>query len=546
MYIREGKSGNVPSVRGSRFKRFWLFLLAICLLQVKKAKSFTDHASKTGSPQALHNQPLNSSAVLSKPLTIPGKDGLQISKTSSSLEKQEINQGRRNVSTGNDFKKTHLNDNVTHSFDYVTHLFNVTHSMNNSKNPRTSTLTSRGNLDPVDGSSKQQKARKVGTSIAKRELKLLSNKLGLSRHQQYERKSLNDTTKTYIKSRRKKRRKYYSPIHSGRHHRSHYRHRHRKANLQRRNSAFDGESKLKEKEFTKSRRSLQHQTHRLPLFRGGERVLLRFKRKSLLEDDDEKPPKKRKKRKRKKRHQAIRGHAKPRSLPPFNPVLFTQNGLTKSNYPRNMVWKRPGLTGNPFNRATVTNNNAISQTKYDPLIYGGRASSLSLNPNEYNAFNNRRVGVPNVNKPSSVPVSPVNIGLKSNKPAQALPIRSETAKSGIAPAWNTRFQNAAAIKQMNIQQPVKLSFGNKPPQESRLLKGNDQSKKEFIPATQRAFYGYEQQSEYPPKYSPQMAFVGGSPQNTPYPQMGPNNPLFSSQGKAKTIPQWSVSRAGDG
>lgn len=485
-----------------------------------------------GSPQALHNQSLTSSTVLSTPLATPGKDGFGSSKARSTLEKQQINQGRYNVSTGN--KKTDLTDNVTHSSDYVTHLFNVTHSMNNSK-----TLTSRGNLDPADGSPKHQKARKGGTSIAKRELKLLSNKLALSRHQHYERKNLNDTTKTYIKSRRKKRRKYYSLIHSGRHRRLHYRHRHRKGNLQKRKSAVAGESKLKEKEFSKSRRSLRHPTHRFPLFRGGERVLLRFKRKSLLEDDDEKPSKSRKKRKRRKRRQAVHGHAKPRSLPPFNPVLFTQNGLTKSNYPRNMVWKRPGLTRNPFNRAIVTSNNAISQTKYDPLIYGGRASSLSLNPNEYNAFNNRRVSISNMNKPPSAPVLPVNIGLKSNKLAQALPIRSETAKPGIAPAWNARFQNAAAIKQMNIQQPVKLQFGNKQPQVNRLLKGNDQSKKQFIPATQRAFYGYEQQSEYPPQYSPQKAFAGGSPQNTPYPQMGPNNPQFFSQEKAIINPQWS-------
>lgn len=40
MYIREGIFGNVPSARSSRFKRIWLFVLAICLLQGIGAKCF--------------------------------------------------------------------------------------------------------------------------------------------------------------------------------------------------------------------------------------------------------------------------------------------------------------------------------------------------------------------------------------------------------------------------------------------------------------------------------------------------------------------------
>ena len=65
-----------------------------------------------------------------------------------------------------------------------------------------------------------------------------------------------------------------------------------------------------------------------------------------------------------------------------------------------MAWKRPGLTRNPLNTALVTINNAISQTKYDPLIYGGRASSSPLKPyslpsnaEDYTALSNRRQGV---------------------------------------------------------------------------------------------------------------------------------------------------------
>ena len=488
-----------------------------------------------GPSQALHNQSLSSSAVISSSLTT-GKDGFQALETNSSSQRQDINQGRHHVSIDKNSKKTHSTDDVTHSLDYVTHLYNETHSSDTSTNILTSTLTSRGNLAPANGSSsfKKQKAQKGGASIAKSEYKLLSNELGLSRRHPNDRNGLRDTTKTYVKSRRKKRRKYYSPIHIGHHRRSHYHHRHRKANLQRRKSSVAVDKKLKKKEFTKSRRSLRHfqDNNRFPLFRGGERVLLRFKRKSLLEDDDKTPAKSRKKRKRKKRRETLRGHAKTRSLPPVNTVTFAQNGLTNGNYPRNMVWKRPGLTRNTLDRAFVAGNNAIPQGKYDPLIYGGRPSSLSLKPNEYKAFSNWRVSVSNVNKPPSVPVLPVNIGLKSNKPAQALPYRSETAKPGIAPAWNARFQNAEAIKQGNIQQPMKLQFSNNLPQVSRLIKGNDQSKKQFIPAAQRVFYGYEQQ------YPPQVAFAGGNPQKNAYPQTGHNNPMFFSQQRTRINPQW--------
>lgn len=508
----------------------------------------------TGFPQALLNQSLNSSAFISTPLTIPGKDGLRTSKTHTSLERQRLSQGRHHSSSDEDFKKIHLTENITHSSDYVTHLYNVTHPANYSKNPRTSSLTSDASF------VKPRKTKKAGSGITQRELKLLTNKLGLPRHQHYERKNPSDTIKTYIKSRRKKRRKYSSPIHSGHHHhRTHYRHHHRKANLQRRNSDVAVENKFKGKKFTKRRRSLDNRpqflaNERYPLFHGSERVLLRFKRKSLLEDDDEKPPKTRKKHKRKKRRQALRGHAKPRKVPRSNPVVFPLNEFTRGNYPRSMVWKRPGLTRSPFNEGIVTSNNAIAQAKYDPLIYGGRASSLSLNPyslssnpDEYTALNSRRQGVYNINKPPSAPLSPGNIETKKNlfankQQAQliTLPFRSGMARPEIRPAWNTRFQNGAVIEQTNFQQPGKFQFVNGQPQRSRLLKGNDQSKKKFIPAVQRAFYSYEHQNEYQPHLlKSQMPFTGGSPRKAPYPQTGPNNPQFFLQERARMNPSWS-------
>lgn len=220
-----------------------------------------------------------------------------------------------------------------------------------------------------------------------------------------------------------------------------------------------------------------------------------------------------------------------------------------------MAWKRPGLRRNPLNTALVTNNNAKSQAKYDPLVFGGRASSLSMNPyglstnpEEYTALNSRRQGVYNVNTPPSAPLSPGNIETKKNQfankePAQfvALPYRSAMASPEIRPAWNTRFQNGAVIEQTNIQQPVKFQIVNGQPQRSRLLKADDQSKKKYIPAVQRAFYGYKHQYDYQPQFlKSQMPFTGGSPKKAPlYSQMGPNNPEFFPQERARMNPPWS-------
>lgn len=514
----------------------------------------------TGSPEALHSQSLNSSAVISTPLTIPGKDGLRTSKTHQSLERQRLHQGRHHSSSDKDSKKAHSTENVTRSSDNVTNLYNVTHPTNYSINRRTSSLTSPA------GFTKPRNTEKDGRSITQQELKLVSNKLGLIRHQRFERKNRSDTIKTFIKSRRKRRRKYTSPFHSGhrRPHRAHYRHHHRKENFQKRLSVVAVESKFQRKNFTKRRRSLQNQAQflsdkRYPLFHGSERVLLRFKRKSLLEDDHKKPSKGRKKHNRKKRDRALRGHSKTRRVPRSNPVIFPPNGFARGNFQRNMAWKRPGLTRNPFSTALVTRNNAISHAQYDPLIYGGRASSLSLNPyslspnaDEYTALNSRRQGVYNINKPLSAPFSPVKSLTKANQfenkqqtQLVALPFRPGMAIPETRPAWNTRFQNEAFVGHTNIQKPVKFQFVNGQSQIRRLLKGNDHSKIKSVPAVQQAFYGYEHQYDHQPQFpKTQMPFTGVNPKTAPlYPQIGPNNPQFFLQERARMNPSWSTLNA---
>ena len=403
--------------------------------------------------------------------------------------------------------------------------------------------TSRGNLSPENDKSTQKRSTKGGNRKVNRELRLSSKKLGrLKEPSLYERESTNDVAKTYINSRKKKRRKYSSPVHSGLRHRSRSSHRKRRRDLQKRKSAVSNEGRFNEKRLSKRRRSLQHESKflisnkHLPLRLGGEQVLLRFKRKSLLEDDGDIPSNDKKKRKGKKRRQAFRqGQVKARSVP--------LKGIIKGDFLKDTDRKAPGLTRYPF-RNTLVNRNFIPQTTYDPVTYGAKTSLLS-NPfklssiaNEYNAINNRRQSVSNINKALYAPVSSVSFVPKSN---QAMSVKSETRTPELASVWNTKFQNGAISEQKKIQHPVRFQYGNGQQQRNGLRNIGDQSKKQFLPNTNRLLYGYGHQSSYQPQFiKSQIALAGGSPRNTPFPQTGQRKPLFSAQERARVNPQWSL------
>ena len=416
-------------------------------------------------------------------------------------------------------------ESVTHSSNNVTDLYNATHSLNYSTSPESSSLIFHDKLNPAEDTSTHSKARRGGNNKVQNELKLLSDKLSLPKHHGAERKNADDIAKTYIKSRKKKRRKYSSPIHSSNHHRHHNRRHHRKVKQQRRKSVVSDEISFKEKGLMKKRRSLQLSA-RHPLLPGGsERALLRFKRKALFGDDEDPKQNVRKKSKRKKRREALRRHAKERSLP--NLFNIPMNVLTKG-YPRGAAWGRP-LTSIP--KGFVTNGNAISQAKYEQLLNRGQTPSLMLNPYRVSSNTNRYSWgkpVSNANNPSSSPVSSVNVarsGIQfAKEQVQLASFPSETRKLGSRPTWSTTFQNAPITVRAQIQQPTKVQYATENSQGSNRI-NNDLSRKQFIPATQSEYYGYEPQFNYRPQlFNSQMSLAGVNPQVTPYP--GPTSAQF--------------------
>ena len=397
-------------------------------------------------------------------------------------------------------------EGVPQSATNVTHLYNVTYPLNYSTNPRSSSQIIRNNLSYTEDTSTRSKAKRGRYRKEQNERKLLS-----SRQHDSVRKSAHDITKTYIKSKKKKRRKYSTPIHSNNHHRRHTQHHHRKVKLQRPKFAVSDEIKKQEYEFTKKRRSLPLATTQMLVPGASERALLRFKRKSLLYEKE--PSKNHKKRKRKKRQQALHVHPKQRSLPSPNVFNAPMSRFT-TGYQRNVVWRRrPDF---------VENTNSIPGAKYDQLRNRGETSSLLLNPygvsSDANGYGWRK-SVPNANKPSSSVLS-VNFGDTFSKKGQVqLPLFSpETRNLESQPAMLARFQNART----QIQKPAKFQHVPESLQKSNVPNSNGLSRKQFIPGTRQAFYGYVPQLNYQPQLlNPQMALAANIPRVLPYSQSGP-------------------------
>lgn len=495
-------------------------------------------------PHGIVNQQHNLLTGLSAPLEIPGKRGHHISRTHPDfpLEGKQPNKSHR-VSLDRNLKKTHFptviekndgafsssHDSVTQdsslssssrnvtsvkfplegvpqSATNVTHLYNVTYPLNYSTNPRSSSQIIRNNLSYTEDTSTRSKAKRGRYRKEQTERKLLS-----SRQHDSVRKSAHDITETYIKSRKKKRRKYSTPIHSNNHHRRHTQHHHRKVKLQRPKFAVSDEIKKQEYEFTKKRRSLPLATTQMLVPGASERALLRFKRKSLLYEKE--PSKNHKKRKRKKRQQALRVHPKQRSLPSPNVFNAPMSRFT-TGYQRNVVWRRrPGF---------VENTNSIPGAKYDQLRNRGETSSLLLNPYGVSSDANRygwRKSVPNANKPSSSVLS-VHFGDTFSKKGQVqLALFSpETRNLESQPAMLSRFQNART----QIQKSAKFQHVPEGLQKSNVPSSNGLSRKQFIPGTRQAFYGYVPQLNYQPQLlNPQMALAANNPRALPYSQSGP-------------------------
>ena len=434
--------------------------------------------------------------------------------------------------------------NVTHFSNNVTHFYDLTRSLNDINKLRSALQTSRGNSSPKKQASTGKRSRKGGKRRAERDLKLSLNKPDRSKLQtHYERESKSDIAKTHFNSSEKKRRKYSSKVTSGQHHRTRLKHQERSLGRFKRNIAVSDRDELKQKRFMMKRRSLQH----LPFRLGGERVLLRFKRKSILgQDDVEAQSSDLKEHKGKKGRQTPQQkHVKPRSVFPGKSSTFPLNGVIKGEFLKETDWRAPSATINSYNKALV-DRNVIPHATYDPVVYGAKSSSLSLNPNklssvpkEYSAVENRRQSVSNINRALYPLASTVSFIPKSN---QAMTLKSELRTPQIASLWRTVLQNAPVPSQSNVPQPVRYEYGAGQQQRNSLQNTDDQSKKQFIPTSQRALYNYGHQFNYQPQFiKSQIALAGGDPRITSFSQMRPTKPLPFFREGARINPEWPLS-----
>ncbi|XP_022798423.1 uncharacterized protein LOC111336565 isoform X1 [Stylophora pistillata] len=557
MCIRVGNSGDVRSVRNLRTKRIWFVILSVGLLQ--------------GSTQAHFNDSFKSSSnLLSTNLTDTRKDGIHPFHVQSSSLRQNLKDERRlDVSFAKEIRrrstkaKHHVvsdkvpletinsnvtftvkaqripSDNVTHFSHSVTHFFNLTRSLNDFNKIGSALHTSRGNSSPEIQASIGERSKEGGKRRAKRGLKLSLNKPDRSKlPSHYERERTSDKAKTHFDSREKKRRKYSSTVISERHHRTRSKHHERSLRRFKRKTAVSDEDELKQERSVKRIRSLYH----LPLRLGGERVLLRFKRKSIPGQGDEVAPSSDiKEHKEKQRPQTThKKHIKPRSVFKGKSSTVSLNGIIKGDFLKETEWRAPSDTTNSYSKALV-DRNVIPHATYDPVIYGAKSSSRSLNParlssipKEYSAISNRRQSVSSINKALYPPASTL-----SN---QAIALKSEPRTPQIASLWSTDFpQNAPVLKQLNIPHPVRYGYGAGQQQKNSLQNTEDQNKKQFIPASQRSPYGYGHQFNYQPRFiKSQMALAGGNPRIISFPKMGSIKPLPFSREGARMNPEWPV------
>lgn len=434
--------------------------------------------------------------------------------------------------------------NVTHFSNNVTHIYDLTRSLNDINKLRSALQTSRGNSSPKKQASTGKRSRKGGKRRAERDLKLSLNKPDRSKLQtHYERESKRDIAKTHFNSSEKKRRKYSSKVTSGQHHRTRLKHQERSLGRFKRNIAVSDRDELKQKRFMMKRRSLQH----LPFRLGGERVLLRFKRKSNLGQDDvvAQSSDLKEHKGKKGRQTPQQKHFKPRSVFPGKSSTFPLNGVIKGEFLKETDWRAPSATINSYNKALV-DRNVIPHATYDPVVYGAKSSSLSLNPNklssvpkEYSAVENRRQSVSNINRNLYPLASTVSFIPKSN---QAMTLKSELRTPQIASLWRTVLQNAPVTSQSNVPQPVRYEYGAGQQQRNSLQNTDDQSKKQFIPTSQRALYNYGHQFNYQPQFiKSQIALAGGNPRITSFSQMRPTKPLQFFREGARINPEWPLS-----
>ena len=479
-------------------KRFWPFENA------KKRNTF-DTKEKidffpflSGSPQVIFNQ----SASFSVPHKISGHNGQEISRShsDSNLERQETKHsftdgdfGETNSSTvvkGNEqvleserppssqFSSLDISswDNKRHSSKIDTDVLNLSQPRNSTTSLQSNSLIAITKVRNAEDTSTPSKSKRRSKNKLQSEVKLLSEKSSsLSNDHDFKSKHVNDVTKTFNKSRKKKRRKYISWINSAKHHRRKRSHR----RISGRKLVDFNKVKTKESERIRNKRSV-YPLGIYPQFRGAgnERVLLRFKRKALLEDGQEELPRNRKKRKRKRREKASQRQVKRRSLPRQNVPNVEISGL-KKGYSQSLLWRKSAF-GRGINGFGATTAAVNPQVKYDRQITPGQ--SVYVVPNSYKVIlrpdqyvQRKRLPVMNfaqsnalVAQNGQVPVAKIPYGAKNS------------AMKSVRPG---KFQRISSVEQPQFEQLAKYHYATRQPQ--RPLNNNVVSRKQV---TQRPFY----------------------------------------------------------
>lgn len=479
-------------------KRFWPFENA------KKRNTF-DTKEKidffpflSGSPQVIFNQ----SASLSVPHKISGHNGQEISRShsDSNLERQETKHsftdgdfGETNSSTvvkGNEqvlesqrppssqFSSLDISswDNKRHSSKIDTDVLNLSQPRNSTTSLQSNSLIAITKVRNAEDTSTPSKSKRRSKNKLQSEVKLLSEKSSsLSNDHDFKSKHVNEVTKTFNKSRKKKRRKYISWINSAKHHRRKRSHR----RISGRKLVDFNKVKTKESERIRNKTSV-YPLGIYPQFRGAgnERVLLRFKRKALLEDGQEELPRNRKKRKRKRREKASQRQVKRRSLPRQNVPNVEISGL-KKGYSQSLLWRKSAF-GRGINGFGATTAAVNPQVKYDRQITPGQ--SVYVVPNSYKVIlrpdqyvQRKRLPVMNfaqsnalVAQNGQVPVARIPYGVKNS------------AMKSVGPG---KFQRISSVEQPQFEQLAKYHYATRQPQ--RPLNNNVVSRKQV---TQRPFY----------------------------------------------------------
>lgn len=367
-------------------------------------------------------------------------------------------------------------DNKRHSSKIDTDVLNLSQPRNSTTSLQSNSLIAITKVRNAEDTSTPSKSKGRSKNKLQSEVKLLSEKSSsLSNDHDFKSKHVNDVTKTFNKSRKKKRRKYISWINSAKHHRRKRSHR----RISGRKLVDFNKVKTKESERIRNKRSV-YPLGIYPQFRGAgnERVLLRFKRKALLEDGQEELPRNRKKRKRKRREKASQRQVKRRSLPRQNVPNVEISGL-KKGYSQSLLWRKSAF-GRGINGFGATTAAVNPQVKYDRQITPGQ--SVYVVPNSYKVIlrpdqyvQRKRLPVMNfaqsnalVAQNGQVAVAKIPYGAKNS------------AMKSVRPG---KFQRISSVEQPQFEQLAKYRYATRQPQ--RPLNNNVVSRKQV---TQRPFY----------------------------------------------------------